>query len=367
MDRSKTLISGLGQCGGIIADTFKICDARYTPLFINSSIGDSKGLKYANDNNRFLYSGADGSGSDRDKGLEYIGIDKARLITFLNKYKDFKYMIVTWGMSGGTGSGTIIEFVKNVKLIYPNMLINLVGVMPSLNEDNLRLKNFLDCCNDLKEIANMVNDIKFINNEKGNNYAEINYKAVKDINMEYAMLGHSKIGSIDINNLENVATSAGYGVVLELKDGFKSIEDAISKAIEDSVFAIPQNLDCTYGAINFKENKSYDIEDVKELITSDETMYTTTNNDKYNIIALGGCEMPYNEIKDVEDELKERDLRKPKNRRDIGFNFNSSISAKREIGNNRKKDTENVEVKKDYLDDDDIDALFGNTDFFTKF
>lgn len=357
MEKSRVLIAGLGQAGGILANTMKEYNQRYSNIFINSSLGDSFGLSTASDDNRFTYSGADGSGSDRSKGSSYIERDKIRLASFLKKFSDFDYLLVFWGMGGGTGSGTVKDFIDIVTKVFPKIKVNLVGILPSLKEDSLRLKNALDCCADISEVSNLVNDIKFINNERGSNYGEINLKAVRDIDLEYGMLGHSLIGSIDANNLENVVISKGYGVILNLQDNFKNIDDAIAQAEESSVFAIPNNLDCTYGAINFKEH-GYDVEDVTELITSDETIYKTLNNNKYNLIALGGCEMPYNEIEDIEVELKERNAKKPRSRRNTTFNFKS-----KEI---QSKNNKQEEVSTSFIDDDDIDALFNPDNFRFK-
>ena len=63
MDKSSILVTGLGQCGGRLADIMKEFNGRYTTNYINSSLGDIKGLKHADlDNNVLIYSGTDGSG-----------------------------------------------------------------------------------------------------------------------------------------------------------------------------------------------------------------------------------------------------------------------------------------------------------------
>lgn len=353
MEKSRVLVAGLGQCGGILANAMKQYNQRYTSIFINSSIGDSRNLENANKDTRFTFSGADGSGSDRSKGEGYIVRDKMRLVSFLKNYLDFDYMVVFWGTSGGTGSGVVKEFVDTVHKLAPRMVINLVGVLPSLDEDSLRLRNAIACCGDISDISNIVNDIKFINNTRGKNYTDINLKAITDIDMEYGMIGHSSVGSIDANNLNNVVSAKGYGVILNLQDGFNNIGDAITHAEEHSVFAIPNNLDCSYGAVNFKENR-YNVDDVQELIISDETIYKTHNKNKYNLIALGGCEMPYNEIEDIEVELKERDIKKPNRKRNTTFNFKSKISSTQ----NENALEQRQEISAAYVDDDDLDALF---------
>lgn len=321
MDKSKMLIAGIGQGGCIFANLMKIKDGRYTNIFINSSLGDMKGLKTADlDTNVFIYSGGDGSGSDRDKGKKYIINDSARLMSTLNKYKLFKYITVYFSTDGGTGSGSIIGFVSLTKNTLPNIKINLVGILPSLKEDNKRLENARECIRDLNKISHLINDLKFINNNKGKSYEEINERAVNDIDNAYSMLGHHDIGSIDEGNLENICTSKGYGVILNLPSNYSNYDEAINTAKVNSVFAMPSNItECEYGGINVKEGK-YNCEKLAEKFKADETLYKTYGKN-FNLVVLGGCEVPNQDIQDIEDELTERRLRKSSSTRNFSFNI----------------------------------------------
>ena len=343
MNKSNMLVAGIGQGGCIFADLMKLKDARYTNLFINSSLGDMKGLGTADlDTNVFVYSGGDGSGSDRDKGKKYVINDSARLMNTLNKYKLFKYITVYFSTDGGTGSGSIIGFVSLAKNVLPHIKINLVGILPSLKEDNRKLENALSCVGDLEKIIHLINGLRFINNSKGQSYADINERAINDIDNVYSMLGHHEIGSIDESNLENVCTSKGYGVVLNLPDNYSNYDDAIKYAKENSIFAIPNNIsDCEYGAIYVKEGK-YKCEKLSEKFNADETMYKTYGK-MFNIIALGGCEMPTQEIQDIKDELTERRLRKSTSSRNMSFNID------KEFKNDKKETTQKI------MDDEEED------------
>ena len=217
MKRDSMIVCGLGQAGGNFADLMKTVNERYTPIFINSSLGDIKDLKWAKkDTNVFIYGGADGAGRDRNKAEQLLQSDKLRLASFIKKYAQFSYMLIYAGMSGGTGSGSISEFIKLVSTVFPKMKINVVGILPSLKEESLQLRNALDCYRDLSEVADLINDIKFINNNKRKTYSEINKEAILSIDKSYGMLGHSKIGSVDEDNLTRVTTAKGYGVILEL-------------------------------------------------------------------------------------------------------------------------------------------------------
>lgn len=119
MQCDKLLVCGLGQCGGTLADLTKKQNKRYSTIYINSSLGDTKGLKYADiDSNVFIYAGADGSGRNRSKAEKFVNQDRLRLASFIKRYEQFKYMLIYTSLGGGTGSGTLKEFVKTVKRVF---------------------------------------------------------------------------------------------------------------------------------------------------------------------------------------------------------------------------------------------------------
>lgn len=355
MNRSQVLVVGLGQCGGVLADKMKSKNRRYTTVYINSSLGDTELLEFANDEvNTFNYAGADGSGRDREKARIFIENDSARLATFFKRFSQFKTMLVFSSLDGGTGSGSIFTFVQIIKTLYPNMKINVVGVLPKLTEQDLQLKNTLKCCEDLSKISDLINDIKFINNNKRANaeYDEINEEAIDDIDISYGMTGHDTVGSIDENNLENVCTSQGYGVVLKLPKHYEGLKEALTEAIKNSIFSIPPKLDCSYGAINIVK-ADYNIERVVGLVNADQTIYKTYN-DEYNLIALGGCSIPMYDIECIKLELQERDKNKSTTKRNLGFKYSFESDVVEDIKPKEKKKS---------LNDKDIDALLD----FNKF
>ena len=358
MKRDSLLVTGLGQCGGILADLLRKYNKRYTTFFANSSIGDTTELKYADiESNVFIYGGSDGSGRDRNKATKFIVNDRIRLASVLKKYGQFKCMLIFVGFGGGTGGGTLIEFIKTTKAIFPNMIINLVGVIPNFKENNLELRNALDCLEDLNEVYKLLNDVKFIDNNKRNTYEEINREAISAIDESYSMLGHHSIGSIDEDNLTRVTTAQGYGIALKLSDKYATLEDSVRNAIKESVFALPSSLECTYGAINVSED--YNINQVKEFIKIDETFYKTYG--KKNILCLGGCNFPEETIDELDSNLKERELRKDHSHK-RGLNFKSKYNT-----TNKKESPIAIDTSKNkdiqYIDDDDIDNLFNLNNF----
>ena len=325
MKKSSTLIVGIGQCFNILTNIMKLRDQRFTTLFVNSSNGDLSGLKFANQENSFIYSGGDGAGRNRQQAKTYIQNDSARLFdTLKNSYGQFEQMLIFFSTDGGTGSGSIKGFVSMVRGAFPKMIINLIGVIPKIEEDNKNLNNSLDCISDLIDISDSFNDIKFIDNNKGQSYEDINNRAIEDINSLFEMIGHDEIGSIDENNLKNIGKSKGYGVILNLPSNYTNYEEAIEVSKENSIFAIPDDLYCTYGGVMAKKNE-YNVINLASKFDCDETIYKTYG-DK-NIIALGGCDIPREIISDIQDELKERKLRRPKSRRIRGL---KSINLDRE-------------------------------------
>lgn len=353
MKRDSLLVVGLGQCGCTLTDLLKKVNNRYSTLYINSSIGDIKDLEYKNmDNNVFIFSGVDGAGRNRNKAKSFVESDKIRLASFMKNFSQFKYMLIFTSFGGGTGSGSLTDFIEICKTVMPSTLINLVGVLPSLKENKLELKNTLACLSDMNEVSHLLNDIKFINNDKGEDYNEINSKAIRDIDLAYGMTAHSKIGSIDEDNLTNVTTCKGYGVILKLDLNSDGILDSIEQAMKDSVFEIPNKLDGLYGAINVFD--TYSVKDIRESIDVKQTLYMAYG--KKNVLCIGGCSFPDTCIDNIEATLKEKELRDDTKENRV-FSFKSKYNT--EIVTNKEH-----EIKtNDYIDDDDIDKLFNQENY----
>lgn len=353
MKRDNLLVVGIGQCGCTLADLLRCVNHRYSTLYINSSLGDVKGLKYADiDNNVFIFSGVDGAGRNRKKAKSFFESDKIRLASFIKNFSQFKYMLIFTSFGGGTGSGTFTEFVSICKAVMPSMIINLVGVLPSVRENKLELKNTIESLTEMNRISKLLNDVKFINNDNGNSYKEINEKAIRDIDLAYGMTVHSSIGSIDEDNLTNVTTCKGYGVILSLKSTSNNLQTCIEEAIHDSVFEIPLSLKGIYGAINVPE--AYTIDEIRDSVVTKETLYMGYGNK--NVLCIGGCSFPNRYIDDIESTLKEKEMRN-NDTDDIGFSFKPKYST------NLAVDVENDTDNRGFIDDDDIDKLFNDDNY----
>lgn len=354
MKRDSLLVVGLGQCGCTLADLLKRVNHRYSTLYINSSLGDIKGLKFANiDSNVFIFSGVDGAGRNRKKAKSFFESDKIRLASFIKNFSQFKYMLIFTSFGGGTGSGTFTEFVEICKTVMPSIIINVVGVLPSLKENKLELKNTVECLTEMNKISKMLNDIKYINNDNGNSYKEINERAVRDIDLAYGMTVHSEIGSIDENNLTNVTTCKGYGVILNLKLNPGDLSASIEDAVRDSVFELPSSLKGVYGAINVPD--TYRVDEIRDCVETKETLYMGYGNK--NVICIGGCNFPKKYIDDIESTLKEKEMRNS-DYEDIGFSFKPKYDTEVTVENEQLN-----KQNRTFVDDDDIDKLFNEENY----
>lgn len=353
MDKSKLLLVSIGQGGSNIVDGMLSKNKRYNGLFINSSIGDIKPLKNAKlDKNVFIYPGADGSGRDRVKSEEMFLENTNTLGMLLRRFPQTEVVVVFASMSGGTGSGSISKFIQLTKKALPTAKINVVAILPSLTEDELSLRNSLECWNDLNKVINLISDIKLVDNSKRNSYAEINKEVIDSLDLAYNIMGVHQDGTIDQNDSKRINTAEGYGLVIKLGDDFTTSKEAIDNAIENSVFAQVDNYDCDYLGINIKPD-NYNIQKIAEEFEVFKTTYKTYNS-KENYLVLGGLEMPTECVElikmTLDDKTKKKGLR-TKTRQVI-------IDIDDEVKNKNDESPKIVDI---YDEDEDFDDLFDDS------
>lgn len=309
MEKSKMLLIALGQGAGNIVDGLLSKNKRYNGLFFNSSLFDIKPLKNAVMNkNVYLYPGTDGSGRDRSRSREMISDNVSGIGTLLRKYPQTEAIVIFSTMAGGTGSGAVKTFIKIAKAAIPNAKVNVVAILPSLKEDELAFKNTIECWNDINSVMDMVNDVKFVDNNKRNTYKEINKEVIDSLDLAYNIIGIHPDGNIDNKDSFRINTADGTGLVLKLYDGVKDAKTAVDLAIENSVFVQPDIYDCDYLGINLKID-GYDPNEVSKCFEVYKSTYITYNNDN-NIVVLGGCETPIEAIKLIKLSLDEKNKRK---------------------------------------------------------
>lgn len=378
MEKSSVIFAGLGQCGGVLANRIKEINPRYANLFVNSAAGDLNKLSTVDmDSNVYIYSGSNGTGGDREIGKELVVKDQFRMLDFLKKFSQFNVMVVFASLDGGTGSGSLPLFIKVAKKALPHICINVVGVMPRLTEDTLKLKNTINCLRELEQVADYINDIKFINNNSRESYVEINEEALTTIDAAYSIVGNHPMESIDTGDSFNINNAQGYGIVLRLPDrSTGNIISDIAYAANNSVFSLPEdvlpkedgsnNMFCEYAGINVREGY-YNYEEIKKYITATKRVYKTYNDKKntFNYIVLGGADTPTQvtelielEIADRESKLKKRDKRR-------GFGIMSDFDDVESVRRGSRAGSDAYTKGKRIFDDEeeDLDDLF-DEDFF---
>lgn len=357
MEKSKILLMGLGQCGCNLSDEMITKNKRYAGVFINSSLGDLANIKNANSNNTFTFNGTDGAGRNRKLAQSFIQDDIVRFSSFLTKFSQFKTIVIFTSLDGGTGSGSLPFTIKVLKKLFKDVVINVIGVLPRLDEDKLKLDNTLDCLAELEPLLKIINSIRFIDNNTRDTYEEINSEALEDFDLAYSIVGKHQQGNIDMQDSFNINTSQGYSVVLRLPDRCVNLDEVIQVARANSVYALPDQLTCTYAGINVKEGK-YNVNELKRKFTATNTIYTTYNQDKFNVVVLSGCAMPKYAIGliELEKENREDELRKLNNpTENLGFGLKDKSSNNLPSTLNIK---ENVIVSDDDISEDMFDADF---------
>lgn len=345
MEKGKMLLVSLGQGAGNIVDGLMSRNPRYNGLFLNSSVFDVKPLKNADmSKNVYLYPGTDGSGRDRNKSKEMIKDNANSVATLLSKYPLTEVIVVFTTMAGGTGSGAIKTFIQIAKKVLNNAKINVVAILPSLKEDELSFKNSIECWNDINSIMDIINDVKFVDNNKRNTYKEINNEVIESLDLTYNIIGIHADGSIDNKDSLRINTAEGTGLVLKLYDGLKDAKTAVDLAIKNSVFVQPEVYDCDYLGINLKVG-GYDPYEVAKLFEVYKSTYITYN-DKNNIVVLGGCDTPTESINIIKMALEDKNKRK------------LSRSIKRSVIIDLDTDSRENNSEADVLSEGELNKLF---------
>lgn len=360
MNKTRILGIGIGQAGNILLNEFLNKDKRYVGLFINSAYDDMSDLSNFNfEKNAFVFPGESGTGRDRDKAKTFVKTHIKSLADIFTKYPLQDVITVFFSTDGGTGSGSAPMILQTLRKICPSKKINVVAVIPDADDsDDVSLNNCLKCCNELSKIEGLIDDIKFIDNSKGEDYKIINRKAIDDLNTAYSIIGKHSIGNIDDADSKRINTEKGYGMILRLDDDEESIRLAIDNAYKNTVFAKPDNDDCNYLGICVKENQ-YDVDKLRKQFHVDKTTYKTYNN-KFNLLVLGGCSAPNETIEYIEMKLEE--IKEKRSTQSSKKGLSVDLDSKPINKTNKHKD--NIETKTSYSEDeldkmvDDLENLF---------
>lgn len=148
----KSLVIGLGQAGGKVADIFLDEDRKSTvphtfeTIAVNTAISDLMGLEYIPREDRILLGETavkgHGVGADNKKGAE-IAKDEVEII--LNRISqsnvsNIDAFFIIAGLGGGTGSGAIPIVSRHIKRVYDEP-VYAIGILPAENEGDIYTLN----------------------------------------------------------------------------------------------------------------------------------------------------------------------------------------------------------------------------------
>lgn len=333
----KNLLISIGGCGNTLLDTWLDINDKYDSLFINSNAKEMINLNHTNNNNMITLVGG-GAGKDREVAKTNFHNDEGKIYEYffdnVNLYDT--YTIIT-SADGGTGSGTTPEFCKILRGIVneselTDVDINIIAVIPKLNERIMNLENTLSFYNDILKLSNnnIINSYIFINNEKcqDNNMEDFNRKAIDLIDRSLE-INNSAIDERDIKIINSVK---GYKVILELDENIQDINQAISEARHNSPFIIPSQLYCSHILASVTDN--FNKEEVVSRFTVSKSHKEEYNDEGNNLIVLGGCQKVNGYMNMVKSALES--LRK---------DFESKFEEEEFVFNYPKKAEKTVEIQ----------------------
>ena len=311
MDRKRILLLGSGQCGNRLISLLLQKDGRYTGIFCNASMSDMEKLpKLDIERNVFYIPNATGTGKNPELASRYIKEEVQKLIDMILKYPLQDTIVIIMSTDGGFGNGSFKPITMAIKHainkgMMPEKTINVIGVLPNLNEGKIAFKNTISFWNDLIYLKkrDLINSIQFIDNNKRRTLEQINKCAIKEL--DYA-LGF-QADNIDENDSKRINIAKGYKFLMRLNNKYRNIEDSIDNAIKESVFIQPSNYDCKYLGISVKK-EDFHAESFKSKFDALEAPYCGYN-DEENLILLSGLKMPKEPIEIIETALKDAETK----------------------------------------------------------
>lgn len=302
-NKSEILALGCGGCGNNQLDSLLKLDKRYTGIFFNTNMREMENLKtFDKDRRCFYIPNADGTGKDRTLTEGYLKIEAPKFAEMVSKFTIQKYITMFSSGNGGTGSKAVVMLPKLIKKISPDKIIGLMATFPSINETDIDFQNAIDFWNEMIDQYDkgFIDNLMFIDNNKLNSEQAINESALKDYNNMFEVVA----GKVDSSDLSRVFKEKGYNVILKLDRKIRNTSDAIDKAIDDSVFYVPENLECEVLVATVNTN-DFNVSEIKNKIPSYSFSKINETTEGDTIIVLGGCDIPTEPIELVQEALDE--------------------------------------------------------------
>lgn len=359
MLKEQMLIIGAGGCGNRQLNKIMELDVRYSGIFLNSNLSEMETLEnFSRDRRCFYIPNADGCGKDMNKMEIYAQEEAPKFVMMAQKFP-MDYVTFLTGSDGGTGAMATIVYAELLKSVCPEKSINVVATFPSLTEtDEVNFKNAIRFWNEMLRLkkSGVIDSIQYIDNNKGTE-DEINERAMKELNESFEVVN----GKLDASDSKKVHATNGYKIFVKLDKDTPDLDQAKSKAINNSVFFMPTNFDCDkiIGDINITKHS---FKDIRQEYEGYDFSKFNQNNDGETKLLLSGCRMPKEVIDlmtEALDEIQTKKKKKANNRNDD--NLVIDIDDKKE---NKTSNHDNVGNR---MDGNQLNNMFKDNDFWKKF
>lgn len=319
MDRTRLALISIGQAANNICDTVACMDKRFIPFFVNTTIKDVEVLKHANKLNTFIFANTKGAGANRDTGKEITQPQLPNLIdTIENSFvmQDTLYLITS--SAGGSGSSITPRLIQLIKRFMPDKIINLIAIVPSIEESKRRRSNCIEFWNDILKVKDYINSIMFIDNNAipcdNNDYDKINKEFAKLFNYSFAMCDSNTKGNIDEQDSETIHNAKGITAIYSLpssKNNFEDVNEAIEYSIKNSIFANSIGFKTvSHLGISLKDNSNYTFNDIENYFTITDDKFKGYNALDKDLVMLSG--LPFNSVMEtielIQTSLKEDEI-----------------------------------------------------------
>ena len=304
MKVSDILFISFGQGGNNLTAELARTNRRLDAMYVNTNLADMRNIEdVATSDNRFIVPNAAGVGGNREKAKRYLSKNILKIIDLMEEFPDKQNYYITFSMSGGTGSGMGCGYLLGLSRYRPDLMVNVVLILPKRSESPRALLNTIKCWNEIKKMKN-VNTIYLLDNERRELVTEINEEFADAFNSfinlyKYDYDQNSK--TIDKSEIEILGNAKGVSSIIFLPNAQKrSITALNNEVVKHSIFYLNSRICAFYGLIAPYE---FDREGLFDEYIATEDHWLCISDDRPMMI-VSGCSIKENEevfldIKDI--------------------------------------------------------------------
>ena len=304
MKVSDILFISFGQGGNNLTAELARTNRRLDAMYVNTNLADMRNIEdVATSDNRFIVPNAAGVGGNREKAKRYLSKNILKIIDLMEEFPDKQNYYITFSMSGGTGSGMGCGYLLGLSRYRPDLMVNVVLILPKRSESPRALLNTIKCWNEIKKMKN-VNTIYLLDNEKRELVTEINEEFADAFNSfinlyKYDYDQNSK--TIDKSEIEILGNAKGVSSIMFLPNAQKrSITALNNEVVKHSIFYLNSRICAFYGLITPYE---FDREGLFDEYIATEDHWLCISDDR-PMMVVSGCSIKENEevfldIKDI--------------------------------------------------------------------